>query len=88
VILDNYIHLDALRMITDNEAGAPLLSHGDFDNTQVAVVDNHDDGSYFDLWQLFAKRPTLRFHDIVSGCNINSIIIPLVGASNSIWQGD
>lgn len=83
--------LDVLQMAgNDKTTGAPLLSQQDFENTQVIILDNHDDGPYFDLWQLVAKRPTLRLDDLLSdgSSTIGNIIIPLAGASNPIWQGD
>jgi protein O-GlcNAc transferase len=66
-------------MTPESHNGRPLLSNDNAGNTQVVILDNREDGPYFDLWRLFARKPTIRRNvtpkDIpaVSG----NIIIPL-----------
>lgn len=57
-------------------------------NTQVIILDDAVDGPYFDLWRLFAKKPTIRLSELSSSADIGTIILPLPGASNPVWQGD
>ncbi|KAJ9206950.1 hypothetical protein DTO021D3_1686 [Paecilomyces variotii] len=80
--------LDVLRITPELPDGAPLLTEHDTTNTQVVILDDHEDGPYFDLWTIFAKRPILRLNDIPNGTTFENVIIPLAGASNPMWQGD
>ncbi|KFY29431.1 hypothetical protein V493_02371 [Pseudogymnoascus sp. VKM F-4281 (FW-2241)] len=81
--------LDVLRMAKEPGTNAPLYSIGDVDNTQVMIVDDFEEGPYFDLWSLFAKRPTVRVRSMTTALTTSeNIIIPLPGASNPVWQGD
>ncbi|OBT62436.1 hypothetical protein VE03_08619 [Pseudogymnoascus sp. 23342-1-I1] len=81
--------LDVLRMAKEHGTNAPFYSLSDVDNTQVMILDNYDEGPYFDLWSLFAKRPTVRARNITTALTTSeNIIIPLPGASNPVWQGD
>jgi protein O-GlcNAc transferase len=65
-----------------------FLTPNDAPNTQVIILDDEVDGPYFDLWRLFAKKPTVRLSELPAGAEIGNIIIPLPGASNPVWQGD
>lgn len=71
---------------------APFWTLADAENTQVVILDDRLDGPYFDLWQLFAKKPIVRIGDLESPPSSNNemgnVIIPLPGASNPLWQGD
>jgi EGF domain-specific O-GlcNAc transferase len=91
--------LDVLQMSPDDAAnsGEPFLTPQDAENTQVIILDDAADGPYFELWHLFARKPTVRLSELVSlatvagptnvGNNLN-IIIPLPGGANPVWQGD
>lgn len=88
-IMSLSLSIDVLQMSPGHgEEGYPFLSDDDSENTQVVILDNHEDGPYFDLWRLFAKKPTLRLADLASDTSINNIIIPLPGGSNPIWRSD
>jgi EGF domain-specific O-GlcNAc transferase len=83
--------LDVLQFSPDSrrrENGRAFLTPDDAPNTQVVILDNEVDGPYFDLWQLFAKKPTVRLSKLPAGADIGNIIIPLPGASNPVWQSD
>lgn len=86
--------LDVLQM-TPNDGpegtarGVPFLRPEDGQNTQVVILDGKADGPYFDLWRLFAKRPTIRLAQLpAQSTEIRDIIIPLPGGSNPVWRGD
>lgn len=83
--------LDVLQMSPDpsrQETGRPFLSPGDASNTQVVILDDAPDGPYFELWHLFAQKPTVRLAELPAGTDVGHIIIPLPGGSNPVWQGD
>lgn len=83
--------LDVLQFSPDSrrrDNGRAFLTPDDAPNTQVVILDKEVDGPYFDLWQLFAKKPTVRLSQLPASADIGNIIIPLPGASNPIWQSD
>ncbi|KAI4143730.1 MAG: hypothetical protein LQ340_006894 [Diploschistes diacapsis] len=82
--------MDVLRMSRDPATGSPLWSLEDAENTRILVVDDRDEGPYFDLWTLFAKRPITRLSKIteIDLRDPEYIIVPLPGESNPMWQGD
>ncbi|KAH8889196.1 hypothetical protein GQ53DRAFT_783155 [Thozetella sp. PMI_491] len=89
---------DVLRMSRDPaNNGKPFFNMPeDMENTQVIILDDRDDGPYFDLWRLFSGRDPVRLADIqkhpdleeLLTQNRHRIIVPLAGASNTIWQND
>lgn len=80
--------IDVLQMTRRPNSSNPFITPEDAVNTQVVLVDDHDDGPYFDLWTLFAKKPVLRLKDIPENASIGNVIVPLAGGSNTLWQGD
>lgn len=84
--------LDVLQMTPRDgpgpEGGLPFLAPEDGENTQVVILDDRGDGPFFDLWRLFAKKPTIRLADLAAETDILDIIIPLPGGSNPVWRGD
>ncbi|KAI9730481.1 MAG: hypothetical protein M1818_008176 [Claussenomyces sp. TS43310] len=80
--------LDVLRMTSDSVEDAPFFTLGDVENTQILMLDDEEEGPYFDLWTLFAKRPVVRLNDMSGSTKFENIIVPLAGASNPLWQGD
>lgn len=82
--------MDILQMTKDPRTGAPFFTTADIKNTQVLVLDEHEEGPYFDLWTLFAQRPVLRLSNLTDSDQFGrfNAIIPLPGASNPTWQGD
>jgi protein O-GlcNAc transferase len=81
---------DVLRTSPNTSRGnkRAFITSDDADNTQVVVLDDEVDGPYFDLWRLFAKKPTIRLSELPASTDVDNIIIPLPGASNPVWQGD
>jgi protein O-GlcNAc transferase len=80
--------LDVLRIAIDPDENAPFFRVSDAENTQILILDDHENGPYFDIWTLFPKRPVIRLKDISQHTNIENIIVPLPGGSNPLWQGD
>ncbi|OAX78660.1 hypothetical protein ACJ72_07031 [Emergomyces africanus] len=80
--------LDVMKMARNQDTSLPFFMPEDFANAQVIILDDLLDGSYFDLWKLFAKQPTIRLKDISASAQINldNIIVPLPGAANPLWQ--
>ena len=82
--------LDVLRMTRDASNGAPLFTAEDIENTRVLILDDMEDGPFYDLWTMFAKRPITKISQIseIDFGDSENIIIPLAGKSNPMWQGD
>lgn len=80
--------LDVLRSSPVPNDTRPFFTAADAANTQVVVLDERDDGPYFDLWSIFAKKPTVRIKDVPETTKFENIIVPLAGGSNPFWQGD
>ncbi|KAK7757025.1 hypothetical protein SLS62_001041 [Diatrype stigma] len=95
-IFSTYMTFDILRMSGDDSGeNVPLFRDpDDADDTQVVILDDRDDGPYFDLWTLFARRKPLRFNELLSDrsslSNLEDVdlIIPLAGSSNPFWKDD
>jgi protein O-GlcNAc transferase len=81
---------DVLQTSPDSRRGngRAFITSEDANNTQVVILDDEVDGPYFDLWRLFAKKPTIRLSELSAGADVGSIIIPLPGGSNPVWQSD
>ncbi|RMJ23419.1 hypothetical protein PHISP_05699 [Aspergillus sp. HF37] len=82
------IALDVLQISTRPNDSRPFLTAANAENTQVVFLDDEDDGPYFDLWSVFAQKPTLRMKDVPGITSFENIIVPLAGGSNPFWQGD
>ncbi|ORY59923.1 uncharacterized protein BCR38DRAFT_459950 [Pseudomassariella vexata] len=67
--------IDVLQMIRKRDSA-------DAPNTQVIVLDGKEHGPFFDLWSLFAQKPTIRLADVPVGTDMGTLVIPLAGASN------
>lgn len=97
-IYSTWMSFDVLRMARDPlNSNRPFFQHPeDTHDTQVVILDDRDDGPYWDLWQLFAERKPVRLKkllaDYVAGSPSvaaeTNIIVPLAGASNPLWQND
>jgi protein O-GlcNAc transferase len=80
--------IDVLRTSIDPATNKPFFSLSDAENTQILIIDDEDNGPYFELWTLFAKRPIIRLNNITEDTKVENLILPLAGASNPLWQGD
>ncbi|MCJ1295141.1 hypothetical protein MMC34_006702 [Xylographa carneopallida] len=82
--------LDVLRATQDQATGMAFLTAEDVHQTQVVILDSHPDGPYYDLWTLFASKPVIRIDQLPTTevVDVNTLIVPLPGASNPLWQGD
>lgn len=84
-IMSLSMSVDVLRMSPKNDRdNSPFFTAENAENTQVVVLDDVEDGPYFDLWQLFAKKPIVRVHELPLNAEIGNIIIPLPGGSNPL----
>jgi protein O-GlcNAc transferase len=75
--------IDILRM-----ASTPLFTPADATNTQIIILDERENGPYWDLWTIFAKRPPLRIKDLTQTTKFENVIVPLAGATNPLWSAD
>ncbi|ORY58064.1 uncharacterized protein BCR38DRAFT_447892 [Pseudomassariella vexata] len=80
--------LDVLQMTRQRGSADTMLKPADAPNTQVIVLDDKENGPFFDLWGLFAQKPTIRLAEVPAGTDMGTLIIPLAGASNPVWQDD
>jgi protein O-GlcNAc transferase len=79
--------MDILRLSLDESTGEPMFETIDEETSQALILDEAPEGSYFELWNLLAKRPVQRLDSLPPGC-LTNVVIPLPGASNPLWQGD
>lgn len=56
--------IDILRLATDPITGRPYVSEADVANTQIVVLDDHPDGPFWDLWQIWSGRLPLGSLDL------------------------
>ncbi|MCJ1410101.1 hypothetical protein MMC19_004186 [Ptychographa xylographoides] len=90
-IFSMYMTMDVLQIAVNNATGGAYFSPSNKANTQILLLDGHDQGPYFGLWSLFTDKPPLRLADLArserSEC-LDNVIVPLPGGSNPMWQGD
>lgn len=89
---------DVLRMARNPTSSpeAPFFTSAeDSPNTQIVILDDRSDGPYFDLWKLFSGREPKRLSELSAEAEDSwlsdsktTIILPLAGASNRIWDND
>ncbi|OQE18771.1 hypothetical protein PENSTE_c017G02853 [Penicillium steckii] len=83
------LSLDILQMTSQPDMPLkPFLSERDAVNTQLIILDDHEDGPYYELWSIFAKKKVIRVKDVPPNTTFENIIVPLAGGSNPLWQGD
>jgi protein O-GlcNAc transferase len=82
--------LDVLRQTTDPLTGKPFWTEAELAKTRAVFTDRLEHGPYWDLWRLFAEKPSIRMTEMSSRLNIaiTKILVPLPGGSNPFWQGD
>ena len=79
--------IDILRVSINARTQRPYINEEDDRNTRVVLIDGKNDGPYYDLWNLFAKQPTVRLRELAAD-GMGDIVIPLAGGGNPFWQGD
>lgn len=89
-IFSIFLTLDVLQMVPTAVTGHPIFRPGDIENTRVLILDEYDEGPFFDQWKIFAKRPLMRMQNSLTDLNssLENIIVPLPGAANMLWQDD
>jgi protein O-GlcNAc transferase len=82
--------LDVLRQTTDPRTGKPFWTEAELAKTRAVFTDRLPHGPYWDLWRLFAERPSIRMTETSDRLSmlISKILVPLPGGSNPFWQGD
>lgn len=96
--------LDVLRMSREDTpmsgaraVAAPFFSAPeDIPSTQVVLLDENEDGPFFDLWSMFSGQAPVRLKAIMENATAaqafastpNTLIIPFPGGSNPMWQND
>ncbi|ROT42604.1 hypothetical protein SODALDRAFT_326763 [Sodiomyces alkalinus F11] len=72
-IFSTYMTFDVLRMSRDpSRGGAPFFATDEADDTQVVILDSREDGPFFDLWTLFARRRPVRLAHLLSRAGNNN----------------
>lgn len=81
--------MDILHLATDPTTGKPLFSDKDINTTQIIMIDDVEEGPYYELWQLLADKPIQRLSRIKNHkpLFLENVIIPFPGATNPLWQG-
>ncbi|KAI9166287.1 glycosyltransferase family 61 protein [Paramyrothecium foliicola] len=94
-IFSFFMTVDILRISPDpSREAAPLFNATKgAEDAQVIILDDYNDGPYFDLWTLFSQRKPLRLKEFLAdvgpeGVTDAKIIAPLSGSSNPLWQDD
>ncbi|KAI0454095.1 hypothetical protein F5B21DRAFT_504579 [Xylaria acuta] len=95
-IFSTFMAFDILRMPGGESGDQPPFFRDpiDSEHTQAIILDDRDDGPYFDLWTLFARRKPSRLADLLSDRDATesltsvNLIIPLAGSSNPFWKDD
>ncbi|KAH8839405.1 hypothetical protein MCOR27_007520 [Pyricularia oryzae] len=97
--------IDVLRLSADPEAGGAFFTvPNDAKRTQTIILDNNEDGPFYDLWALFTGRKPVRLSAALealkkgdltvdttlalSPSQLYEVVIPLAGAANPLWQND
>ncbi|KAI6353509.1 hypothetical protein MCOR25_008958 [Pyricularia grisea] len=97
--------IDVLRLSADPETGGAFFTApNDAERTQVIILDNNEDGPFFDLWTLFTGHRPVRLSAALealkksnsaadttlalSSSQLHNVVIPLAGAANPLWQND
>ena len=84
-----YMTIDVLRVTADPRTRKTFFDDGDARNTQVIIFDKYEEGPFIELWQLFARKPILRWENVTTAqMEGQDIIVPLPGHSNPFWEGD
>ncbi|EON60861.1 hypothetical protein W97_00071 [Coniosporium apollinis CBS 100218] len=79
--------LDVLCM-TDLPAGS-AFTLDDVPNSQIVILDDHEEGPYWDLWTVYAGKFIKRLGALSADeMASSSVVIPLAGGSNPLWQAD
>ena len=62
-IMSLTMSLDILRVAVDPNTRKPFFTDEDVRDSQVVFLDDFADGPYYDLWTLFASKPSMRFSE-------------------------
>lgn len=84
-VLPLTLTFDTLIISHGPRTGEPLMAINDTNGVQVVIVDDHEDGPYFDLWNIFAKNPVLGLIGYAKDAPTSTnIIVPLAGGSSPL----
>lgn len=86
-IMSLTLSLDVLQLTIDPKTGSPFFDDRDVRDSQVMILDQYEEGPFFELWTMFAPLPPLRLGDDLA-FDADKVIVPLPGGSNPVWEGD
>lgn len=89
--------LDILRITPGPADGTAVFKAEDVAKTEIVILDEHPDGPYFDLFQMFSSKKPLRVDEWVAAHSsgsatttgaipLDKIIIPYAGETNNLWS--
>ncbi|KAI7207544.1 hypothetical protein KC343_g13586 [Hortaea werneckii] len=89
-IFSLYNSVEVLRRSIDPKTGMPFFTEEDARLSKLVILDDTEPGPYFDLWTADTGLPPVKLNDVLSGNETapKSILVPLVGIANPLWQGD
>lgn len=89
--------LDVLRIAPGAAEDEALFNAADVANTEIVILDEHPDGPYWELFQMFSNSKPLRLAEWIEARKgdsataddnmipLDKIIIPLAGSANPLW---
>jgi protein O-GlcNAc transferase len=86
-IMSLTLSLDVLRLTVDPGTGRPFLDDQDLRNSRVVILDQYEEGPFFELWSMFTALAPSRLGDNIT-LTSSKMIVPLPGGSNPMWEGD
>ncbi|KYG42809.1 glycosyltransferase family 61 protein [Acidomyces richmondensis BFW] len=82
-----WLSIKTLRSTIDMATLEPFYVESDVERTQVIILDSWKPGPFMEFWGMFGEFSTAQLSD-VSYLRSSTVIIPLPGSSNTLWQGD
>jgi EGF domain-specific O-GlcNAc transferase len=88
-IFSFYLTLDVLQITPDPaDPTQSLYSPEIAAHSQVVLLDQRGEGPFYELWNLFTGRPTIKFAELPPDlCDVD-LVLPLPGGANTLWLDD
>ncbi|KAI7207461.1 hypothetical protein KC343_g14294 [Hortaea werneckii] len=89
-IFSLYNSVEVLRKSIDPKTGEPFFTEEDARLSKLVILDDIERGPYFDPWTADTGLPPVKMKNVLSGSETTpkSVLVPLVGIANPLWQGD
>ncbi|KAI7286736.1 hypothetical protein KC343_g820 [Hortaea werneckii] len=90
-VMSLWLTLEVLRTSVDETVTPtrPFLNWQEDIEAQIIILDDYDDGPFYEFWRMFGNGRPRRLHALDSEVSIYSkAVIPLPGGSNPMWEGD